>query len=118
MVAARIGRSSQDRADSGQNAQAYWDITTSLPNRRCLIEGLDQALAERPENASVAFVHIDPKGFKEINETLGHHGGDQLLAAIAARLRQGLPAEALLGRLGETNSRSSCRPRSPISASG
>jgi diguanylate cyclase (GGDEF)-like protein len=76
------------------------DAMTGLLSRQSLIDGLDRALADRPEHASVALVHIDAKGFKEINQTLGHQAGDQLLVALADRLHEGLPPTVLLGRLG------------------
>ena len=66
---------------------AYYDALTKLPNRRLLKDRLNQALAqakrfERP----LAVMFLDLDHFKEVNDTLGHDGGDQMLKVIAGRL--------------------------------
>jgi len=77
--------------------EARTDELTALPNRRSLYEATDQALAlEEP----VALMLLDLDRFKELNDTLGHNAGDELLRAVAARLQAALPAEALLARIG------------------
>ena len=60
---------------------------TGLPNRQAVIEGLDRALAGRSDAATVAFVHIDPKGFKEINQALGQGGSARSLLDLGTRMR-------------------------------
>ena len=78
--------------------EARTDDLTSLANRRRFIEHLDEMLALRPATATLLLVDLD--GFKEVNDTLGHHAGDDLLVLVAARFARTLPEQALLARLG------------------
>jgi diguanylate cyclase (GGDEF)-like protein len=68
---------------------AYYDALTSLPNRTMLNVRLLQAIedAKRTE-LSVAVMFIDLDGFKQINDTLGHLAGDELLRTVAQRLKE------------------------------
>ena len=80
---------------------AYSDALTSLPNRIALLARLDEALAEADAlggRAAVLFLDID--GFKGVNDTVGHRGGDTVLAEVAERLRGTLRREEYIGRLG------------------
>jgi diguanylate cyclase (GGDEF)-like protein len=81
--------------------QAHHDSLTSLPNRVLLIDRLEQALhrAARHETP-VAVLFLDLDGFKAVNDQIGHSGGDQLLIAVAERLRAALRADDTLARLG------------------
>jgi diguanylate cyclase (GGDEF)-like protein len=80
--------------------QARTDELSGLPNRRALLEEaqrmLDGATAARP----AALLLLDLDGFKEINDSLGHHAGDQLLRQVGPRLADALGDGGLLGRLG------------------
>lgn len=68
--------------------QALQDPLTTLLNRRALMEALPaMMLHAQAQNDSLALLFIDLDGFKRINDTLGHEAGDQLLIAIAQRLR-------------------------------
>ena len=73
------------------------DALTGLPNRRVMLERLEEAVASR-HSGIVAFALIDIDGFRDINDTLGRAGGDTMLVNIAERLKTGLPADALFGR--------------------
>jgi diguanylate cyclase (GGDEF)-like protein len=80
---------------------AYSDALTSLPNRVALLARLDEAIAEADTlsgRAAVLFLDID--GFKGVNDTVGHRGGDTVLAEVADRLRGTLRREEYIGRLG------------------
>jgi diguanylate cyclase (GGDEF)-like protein len=80
---------------------ALHDTLTKLPNRVLLRERLEQALIlgrRGGQKAAVMFLDLDR--FKDINDTLGHHKGDQLLVAVADRLRAGLHESATVARLG------------------
>jgi diguanylate cyclase (GGDEF)-like protein len=81
--------------------QALHDGLTGLPNRALISDRVEQLLARsrRHGNAgSVLFVDLD--GFKDVNDTLGHKAGDQLLAAVSERLVRGLREVDTVGRLG------------------
>ncbi|MDX6537402.1 MAG: hypothetical protein QOD37_1743, partial [Gaiellales bacterium] len=80
---------------------AFHDALTSLPNRRLFLDHLDHAIrrsVRSSETHAVLFADVDR--FKIINDSLGHHAGDQLLAAIAERLQKALRPGDLLARFG------------------
>jgi diguanylate cyclase (GGDEF)-like protein len=89
------------RENSELAQQALLDPLTSLPNRRLLLDRAGDALA-RPgtdgELVSVLFVDLDD--FKTINDTRGHAVGDQVLVAVAERLRACLRPGDTAARLG------------------
>jgi diguanylate cyclase (GGDEF)-like protein len=77
------------------------DAVTALPNRHWLINHLPEALAAaRNGNAVLALLFVDLDDFKNINDTLGHAAGDELLQAVAACLRSVLRPQDNVVRLG------------------
>ncbi len=81
--------------------QATHDPLTGLPNRALFLDRLDQALARsRRGGAPSTVIFLDLDNFKDVNDTLGHDAGDQLLIAAAERLRHCLRDEDTLARLG------------------
>lgn len=81
--------------------QALHDALTSLPNRTLMHDRLQVAMhAADRQRTELALLVIDLNRFKEINDTLGHHCGDQLLVAVAARLQQALRKSDSVARLG------------------
>ncbi len=80
--------------------EARHDALTGLPNRRALDDLLPSALTRADRNQSpLALVFIDLDGFKNVNDTLGHEAGDELLRIIANRLRDGTRACDVVARL-------------------
>ena len=80
---------------------AHHDTLTELPNRLLLADRLKQSIkkAERA-NVGLAVMFIDLDHFKEINDSLGHSIGDQLLQAVAVRLKETIRKEDTAARLG------------------
>ncbi|MDQ6840556.1 MAG: EAL domain-containing protein [Actinomycetota bacterium] len=80
---------------------ATTDALTGLPNRALFDDRLEQALAlGYREERKVAVLYLDLDRFKEVNDSLGHHGGDALLVDVAARLVGVLRASDTAARLG------------------
>ena len=81
--------------------QALHDPLTGLPNRALILDRLDQMLARgRRQHAPIAALFIDLDDFKDINDTLGHAVGDELLVAVGSRLTSALRQGDTVGRLG------------------
>jgi diguanylate cyclase len=80
--------------------QALTDELTGLPNRRALLADAGAVLAVATARRPAALLLLDLDGFKEVNDSLGHHAGDELLRLIGPRLRQGLRTDDVLARLG------------------
>jgi diguanylate cyclase (GGDEF)-like protein len=99
-IAARASR--ELRRQSAHNAhQARHDSLTGLPNRDAFYEAVDAAIASAlADGPRAAAMIIDLDRFKEVNDTLGHHSGDELLRQVAARLREALRESDVLARLG------------------
>jgi diguanylate cyclase (GGDEF)-like protein len=80
---------------------ALHDTLTGLPNRAQLTAQATAALAEaRSGRGQVALMIIDLNGFKTVNDTLGHHVGDDLLRQVAARFSDVCPRGVTVARLG------------------
>ncbi|HEY6834073.1 MAG TPA: EAL domain-containing protein [Pseudolabrys sp.] len=91
----------KQHADRRIHFLAHHDALTGLANRTRLIERLDGALALLPTTGGMAAVHfIDVDHFKDVNDTLGHDGGDFLLRTLAQRLQDMTRLEDLVARLG------------------
>jgi diguanylate cyclase (GGDEF)-like protein/PAS domain S-box-containing protein len=75
------------RAEQEIERLAFYDALTGLPNRRLLLDRLQRSLAacQRTRNLG-ALLFIDLDNFKDLNDTLGHDMGDQLLSQVATRL--------------------------------
>ncbi|MDP8963649.1 MAG: CHASE2 domain-containing protein [Cyanobacteriota bacterium] len=80
---------------------AYHDALTGLGNRKYFHESLSQSLERaRSNNQILALMFLDLDGFKQVNDTLGHDTGDQLLKVVAQRLTNGLRNSDIVSRLG------------------
>lgn len=88
-------------AEEEINRLAYYDPLTMLPNRRLLIDRLNQAMAASDRNNSYgAVLFIDMDHFKELNDTQGHDVGDKLLIEVAHRLVSCVRTGDTVARLG------------------
>ena len=80
---------------------ALHDSLTQLPNRHFLMEQLSQVLSlARRRHGRVAVLFMNLDHFKTVNDSLGHHAGDQLLRNVAERLRNGVSDADVVARLG------------------
>jgi len=80
--------------------QAFHDNLTGLANRSQFHDHLQQALARARRGSPVAILLIDLDRFKSVNDNYGHAAGDQLLVAVAQRLRDGIRGADTAARLG------------------
>ncbi len=71
------------------------DKLTGLPNHAKTLEFLDLALAERDDGEVTTFALIELDGMADVNAHLGVIGSDELIVAVAQRLKEMLPAEAM-----------------------
>ncbi len=99
-----IGRSAyafrQLRALAESRREARTDDLTGLPNRRLFFERLAAALEQDPAPHRVAVLLIDLDRFKEINDSLGHHVGDDVLRQLGPRLTAAVRGTDIVARLG------------------
>jgi diguanylate cyclase (GGDEF)-like protein/PAS domain S-box-containing protein len=98
-----IGRniSERKRAEEKIERLAFYDVLTDLPNRRLLMDRLQQALVSSArEHASGALLFIDLDNFKDLNDTQGHDVGDALLQQVAQRLLASVRETDTVARLG------------------
>jgi len=78
---------------------ATHDSLTGLPNRVLFRDRLERLISES-EHTSLLVMLVDLDGFKEVNDTLGHHVGDSLLRQVGQRLHEGLGEDLTVARLG------------------
>jgi diguanylate cyclase (GGDEF)-like protein/PAS domain S-box-containing protein len=89
------------RMQEDMRRKAMHDQLTGLPNRASFLESLDHAVRKarrRQGRFSVLFVDLDH--FKEVNDTLGHAAGDQLLQSVGERLTSAVRQSDLVARMG------------------
>ena len=88
------------RAIAEARTQARTDDLTGLPNRRAFNELFEKALEGRDPGRPLALLIVDLDNFKDVNDTWGHHRGDELLTLVAPRLRLALREDDVLARIG------------------
>ena len=82
--------------------QAYHDALTGIPNRLLFSERLDYAIRRKAKDTDYQFsvLLIDLDRFKQVNDSLGHQAGDELLQRVTEKIRECLRARDTLARLG------------------
>ncbi len=81
--------------------RALHDALTGLPNRVLFLDRLDQALTRvRRNRSATAILFLDLDHFKLVNDSLGHQVGDELLAAVASRIKQAVRMSDTVARFG------------------
>jgi diguanylate cyclase (GGDEF)-like protein/PAS domain S-box-containing protein len=88
------------RADEKIAHLAHYDALTDLPNRVLFREQIERELRKANQGEQFALLYIDIDEFKGINDSLGHHVGDELLKTVATRIRGCIKPGDLIARLG------------------
>ncbi len=88
------------RADERIAHLAHYDALTDLPNRVLFREQIERELQQTSRGEQFALLYIDIDEFKGINDSLGHRVGDELLKAVAGRIRNCIRESDLIARLG------------------
>ena len=98
----KLAEEAVKRSQERLRHDALHDPLTGLPNRALLLDRLEQAIkhSQRKKELHFAVLFLDLNRFKVINDSLGHLVGDQLLIALAHRLKECLRASDTLARLG------------------
>ena len=100
LIGVVVIRNSKQQAGLLQH-QAMYDSLTHLPNRVLFADRLQQAIrVRRRENKAFALITMDLDRFKEINDTLGHHSGDQVLLHVGNCVRACLRESDTVARMG------------------
>lgn len=98
-----VQRTIDDRKQAQQDIEklVFYDTLTSLPNRRLLMDRLRVALSNATRyGRNVALMFVDLDNFKDINDTAGHHVGDELLRKVAMRMVAEVRMEDTVARIG------------------
>src|SRR6202008_1780187 len=88
------------RADEKIAHLAHYDALTDLPNRVLFREQIERELQRANQGEQFALLYIDIDEFKGINDSLGHHVGDELLKSVAVRIKSCIKSNDLIARLG------------------
>ena len=88
------------RAEERIARMAHYDALTELPNRLLMRENLERRVAELAEGNTFAVLYIDVDEFKDVNDSLGHDAGDDLLRSVGRRLRGCIRPSDMVARLG------------------
>lgn len=89
MLAIAVDVTAEREAQEELRRRAFYDLLTDLPNRELFVERLEHAMQRcgRRDQGGFGVLFMDVDNFKEINDTLGHLAGDEVLVDLAARVR-------------------------------
>ena len=79
---------------------AHYDTLTDLPNRALFLKRLEDEISRCSDGSQLAVLFLDIDEFKTVNDSLGHHVGDELLRSMARRLQACLESNEFVARLG------------------
>ncbi|MEU8239885.1 sensor domain-containing diguanylate cyclase [Actinoplanes missouriensis] len=100
MDSARMRQAAQVHVDELTH-HAFHDSLTGLPNRKHLLDRAEQAVeVAYTTGTRIALLLLDLNGFKQVNDTVGHHAGDVLLQLVGKRLQDAVRGPDLVARLG------------------
>lgn len=100
MLAAAGDSAALVRSQRAMAHQASHDPLTGLANRTQLLAAMAAQLGDDRARRRLVVLFVDLDGFKEVNDRFGHRAGDQLLVAVADRLRHAARSTDLVGRIG------------------
>jgi diguanylate cyclase (GGDEF)-like protein/PAS domain S-box-containing protein len=101
MIGTHTDITERKNAEALIRQQAFFDALTGLPNRRMLRDRLEQEIKRsRRDGQQLAILFIDLDHFKEVNDTLGHDSGDQLLVEAAQRIKHCVRDSDTVARMG------------------
>ncbi|MBK5241995.1 EAL domain-containing protein [Clostridium sp.] len=93
--------SAQKNYEEKINKLEYYDILTGIPNRRLFVNTLKSEIIKvKYKQTKMAVLFIDLDNFKEINDTLGHDYGDELLKKVAIIIKASIKEDDLVSRVG------------------
>ncbi|MDE3134288.1 MAG: EAL domain-containing protein [Acidobacteriota bacterium] len=92
----------RQEAEDAMQHRALHDVLTGLPNRSLFADRVEQSLerVRRHPGSLAAILFIDVDHFKQVNDSLGHQAGDELLMGVATRLREAVRPTDTVGRFG------------------
>ena len=90
----------RDRLEFDLRHQAFHDPLTGLANRALLYERVRESLTAATGSGQIGLCFCDLDGFKTVNDSLGHHAGDQLLTVVSRRLQSLVRSNDTVARLG------------------
>ena len=90
--------SDSERRAAEREFEANHDALTGLPNRRFFMRAVEREISTQPGQVAVMLIDLDR--FKDVNDTLGHRSGDEVLKQVGVRVRSMLRDEDVLARLG------------------
>lgn len=100
-IAIRADITQRKLAEQAAEKMAFYDVLTELPNRRLMMDRLQMVKASCARTRHHgALMMIDLDNFKNVNDTIGHHAGDELLKNVAAALQECMRNEDTVARLG------------------